>query len=290
MKGLGAIESTQFYRGEIFTTLDHLMGKSYEGTDSELFEVAVQFIKKIIELVTAYFKLVPDMVATFNEIKQEYDLYLVDENAAIASCYPEFIDMLKNVFCLNARLLRFYLKHDRPPAELKTSICKPIAGKDFEISKIKNEDLDFEDVRELVGKKKDLDFGLFYEFLDHFHLHGGFEAVRKALKCVVPADGELTLPLDLVPIITSPFRNCGAVINQSYAKDMADEVQAVILGRLESMTDDEMKEIEKTTLNNLLSELREFLCIALDETAIDEKLETVKLSMALRFLRSPNMK
>lgn len=56
------------------------------------------------------------------------------------------------------------------------------------------------------------------------------------------------------------------------------------------MSDDEMKEIERQTISYLLAELREFLCISLDESSVDERLESVKLAMALRFLKSPVMK
>lgn len=40
---------------------------------------------------------------------------------------------------------------------------------------------------------------------------------------------------------------------------MVEEIQSIVLGRLEKMSDDEMKEIEKQTIHSLLIELREFL-------------------------------
>jgi len=156
--------------------------------------------------------------------------------------------------------------------------------------RLKNEDLDFDDIREMVSKKRGLDFGLFHEFLDHFQLHGGFEAVRNTLKSIATADNTNALPLSVIPSLTSPFKNCNKIINPEYAREMTEEIQGLIISRLENMTDEEMKDLDKSTINDLLSEIREFLLIALDENSIDEKLESVKLSMALRFLKSTNMK
>lgn len=46
LKGLGAGETTQFYRGEVFVALDNILGRTYESTETELFEVGILFIKK----------------------------------------------------------------------------------------------------------------------------------------------------------------------------------------------------------------------------------------------------
>jgi hypothetical protein len=290
LKGLGALDTTQFYRGTVFTALDHLMGKTYEQNEADLFDVAIDFIKKSIELVTTYFRLVPDMLTQFAEAKRYHDLYLVDENIAVALCYREFTDMLRTIFCGNARTLKFYLKYDRAPQDIKTEICKPFRERDFDMQRMKMEDLDFDEIRELIHRNKDLDFGLFHEFLDHFQQHGGFDSLRKAIKSIVPFENEYTLPLEIIPTITSPFKNCASLLNPDYATEMATELQSIVIGRLENMSDEEMKDVEKATINHLLVELRDFLCMGLEENIVDEKLESVKLSMALRFLRSSNMK
>ena len=98
LKGLGAIETTQFFRGDIFFGLDNLMGRAYEPEESDLFEFSIEFIKKCLELIATYLKLVPDMLSQFEEDQIEEDLYLVDENVAIAKCYPEFTEILKTIF------------------------------------------------------------------------------------------------------------------------------------------------------------------------------------------------
>lgn len=142
----------------------------------------------------------------------------------------------------------------------------------------------------MILRNTDLDFGLFHEFLDHFQLHGGFDSLRKALQKVVPFETEHTLPLDLIPTLTSPFKNCSNILNPEYSKEMAEELQSIIIGRLENMTDEEMKNVDKNMINSIMVDFRDFLCIGLPEEVVDEKLESVKLSLALRFLKSSNMK
>lgn len=142
----------------------------------------------------------------------------------------------------------------------------------------------------MVFKNKNLDFGLFHEFLDYFQQLDGFGLLRTALKSVVPSEAKRALPLELIPILTAPFKNCSNILNLDYAQEMSEELQSVIIGRLENMTDEEMKDIDKNTINRILLELRDFLCIGLKDNSVDERLESVKLSMALRFLKSSNMK
>jgi hypothetical protein len=83
LKGLGALDTTQFYRGDVFVTLDHVMSMTFDAADSEFFETAIEYIKKSIELVCTYMRLIPDMLTQLNEAKIKPDLYLVDKNIAI---------------------------------------------------------------------------------------------------------------------------------------------------------------------------------------------------------------
>ena len=174
---------------------------------------------------------------------------------------------------------------------MKTNICAPYQKRDSDQDRFLGDDLDFDDMREMMFNNKNLGFGLFYEFLDHFQIHDGFDSIRKILQKVVPFEDENTLPLDLIPEFTSPFKACSNILNPEYTKEMAEELQAVIVGRLENMTDDEMKEIDKNTIQSIMSDFRDFLCLGLPEEVVDEKLiKSVKLGLALRFLRSPEMK
>ena len=142
----------------------------------------------------------------------------------------------------------------------------------------------------MIFDNKNLGFGLFYEFLDHFQFHGGFDQLRKVLQRVVPFEDNPVLPLDLIPEFTSPFKACSNILNPEYTKEMAEELQSIIVGRLKNMSDDSMKEMDKNTIHSIMSDFRDFLCLGLPEEVVDEQLESVKLGLALRFLKSPEMK
>ena len=81
--------------------------------------------------------------------------------------------------------MRYYLKYDRAPAELKTEVCKPFEDRDFEAQRMKLEDLEYGEISDMITKNKDLNFGLFHEFLDHFQFLGGFDILTKALESIV---------------------------------------------------------------------------------------------------------
>jgi hypothetical protein len=99
LKGLGAGETTQFYRGEVFVALDNILGRTYEPNETEMFEVGIQFIKKAIELVCTYLKLIPDMLVQLEEATLNDELFFIDENVAVALCHTEFTEILKTIFC-----------------------------------------------------------------------------------------------------------------------------------------------------------------------------------------------
>lgn len=84
----------------------------------------------------------------------------------------------------------------------------------------------------LSVNKRDLDFGLFREFLDHFHYHGGFDYKILQLSNTNEQTIERNestqnnsgnkeikgtkLPFELVPFFTSPFKNVGCIVDQKY--------------------------------------------------------------------------
>jgi hypothetical protein len=78
--------------------------------------------------------------------------------------------------------------------------------------------------------------------------------------------------------------------NKIFTEKMCSNVEKIVVGRLENLGDEEMKDLDKNTVSNILSELGDFLSMGLDKDKVNERLDSVKLSMALRFLKSSNMK
>lgn len=69
-------------------------------------------MKCTIRLAVKFLQLIPKMLKSFEEGFQYPDLFLVDENVAIAMSYYEILLLLQNVFGQTARALKFIIKCD----------------------------------------------------------------------------------------------------------------------------------------------------------------------------------
>ena len=59
--------------------------------------------------------MIPSLLIQLQEGFKYPDLFLVDENVAIALCFPEITLMLQSVFGMTARALKFIIKCDQNP-------------------------------------------------------------------------------------------------------------------------------------------------------------------------------
>jgi hypothetical protein len=114
LRGMGAFETTQFIRGDVFVNLDFLMTTHIFTSDEEL-EVAFEYIKAVLRLIVKYFSLIPSMIRCFDEASVEPDLFLIDEEIAVALSYNEILFMLSDIFGKNYKALKFFIKNDRVP-------------------------------------------------------------------------------------------------------------------------------------------------------------------------------
>ena len=62
--------------------------------------------------------MLPTLGKSFEEASVEPNLFLVDENIAIALCYNELLYSLSNIFAKNFRALKFFTKLDVAPSEI----------------------------------------------------------------------------------------------------------------------------------------------------------------------------
>lgn len=145
---------------------------------------------------------------------------MVDEDIAVALCYYEVMEMLKNLFCLNHRTARFYCRYDREPAKLERCVTKDLEPRNFEERRNELGEIDVDDLKKFVYHKKNLDFGLFTEFMNYFATIGGFDAIIAAFKFGHDSkDSADKIPMYIFPVITSPFKNCAVIFDPQFAKD-----------------------------------------------------------------------
>lgn len=87
--------------------------------------------------------------------------------------------------------------------------------------------------------------------------------------------------------MTLPFRNCVEIFSPTFAQHFVKSVKDIVVNRLKTMNEKELKEIEKESVGRVLNDLRDFLTLGLNEADTSEIIESNILIMALRFLKSP---
>jgi hypothetical protein len=70
------------------------------------------FLKKVLELIVAWFRKVQTLQSSYLELKHNPDLFLVDSHCAIVASYFELMDLLRKIFGGCHRAIRYYLLHD----------------------------------------------------------------------------------------------------------------------------------------------------------------------------------
>jgi ubiquitin carboxyl-terminal hydrolase 9/24 len=220
------------------------------------------------------------------------DLFLIDENIAIAFCYYEFIDILKKIFCMCTRGVKLYLvrnflkiqHHDQNIKTYATMVTKK-QEKNFVETRIKN-DIELDDIKIMVYRKMNVVFGQFINFINYFATLGGFEAILTLLKYGSnPGDAE-KVPLELIALLTSPFRNCIDILEPAFTKSFVLGVQCAVISRFTKMDEKELKDIDKDLVSKILNDMKDFLLLFHPEEDTDKIIESTQLFMALQFLKS----
>lgn len=137
----------------------------------------------------------------------------------------------------------------------------------------------------MASRASDLVFGSALNLLNYFAELGGFTSLLLVLregnerlpekpegskeKGEKPVEKEL-LPLELVGDLTGAFVNCGALMADDFSVGFVDEVQAIIMRRLQGMQDREIKELDKEALPAVLQSLKAFVSIVKGDDEISE--------------------
>jgi len=73
------------------------------------------------------------------------------------------------------------------------------------------------------------------------------------------------MPLDLISLIVAPFRTCNSLLSEKFSKVFTNYVKEIVNQRLLSMTEREIKEIDKESVSQVLKSLKDFLTLAFSE-------------------------
>jgi len=207
-------------------------------------------------------------------VKVNADLFLIDENIAILQSYYEIFDILKKLLCNCHRCMRFYLLKDKNVIKFDQPVANAPEETDFEANRIANEDeIDIDEVKENLLLKKNLVFGQMINFVNYFAELGGFDAIIDVLR--QGSEGEDTkLPLELVSIMTSPFKNCLHIFSPTFSKFFVTAVKEIVFSRIRNMSEKEIKEIDKEVVSRVLGDMKEFLSLHYSEAETSELVES----------------
>ena len=73
------------------------------------------------------------------------------------------------------------------------------------------------------------------------------------------------MPLDLISLVVSPFRTCNTVFTSQFSSYFVEQVKDIVQKRLMTMTEKELKEIDKESVSRVLKDLKDFLTLSMNE-------------------------
>jgi hypothetical protein len=191
---------------------------------------------------------------------------MIDENIAILLSAYELLDIMKKIFGGCHRCLKYYLLNDKAQIALtEKSVSANFSHVNFEESNRRDEEeIDVEVVKDTIANRKNIQFGQMINFLNTFAEIGGFDAIIGFLKLGNEAQDD-KMPLDLISLIVSPFRTCNSIFSETFAKSFITQVKDIVSQRLQTMTEKEIKEIDKDSVSLVLKSLKDFLTLSLTD-------------------------
>ena len=222
-KGLyckNAYETTQFYRGEFFIFMENLI----EWDFSEMLCV----LDRVIQFFTNAMKLIIKLLDTYPSLFQYYfkslensDLFLTDNDVALAKTWPEIMDTLNKMLAMDPRCRRFFLTYHNYPEDY---VFSP------------------------YSLKKDTYSGTFLYLLNLFASLEGFE---KIVQIVSNSNPESKVPINFLNSFT--LYSLKDFIDPGYFNSFVEALTLSIINRLSLIDDKDLKFIDIDIITSLLN-------------------------------------
>jgi hypothetical protein len=169
-------------------------------------------------------------------------------------------------------------------------VVKDMTDVDFENARCINEfNYNSDQSKSRVNDKKDIEFGLILNWVQYFADLGGFDAVLDVLSIGICDEKAIKAPFSLISHITKPFKNLNLTLCPDFAKLFASKVSDLTVKRLQSMSEKEVKNCSKDSVDHVLQDLNQILHIGMNQGERAFVVETTELFIALRFLKSSNL-
>ena len=93
----------------------------------------------------------------------------------------------------------------------------------------------------------------------------------------------------MVSHLTSAFKHCDQLFTPEFASTFTLAIKDLILKRIDTLSQRDLKDIDKDEISNIISDVRSFLAISMSQRETAELVEHTHLKVALRFLKSENL-
>lgn len=236
-----AFETTQFYRGRLFIYTDNLLITKFPDPEEAR---AVKFFTLTLKVIVKWLRRAPELFPCYYRAQGTL-LYLEDNLSALAMSSHELLITLSNLFATDHRTDIFFTRYDTTLEGYVPSALTEISVQDY---------------------SRTLTF-----LINVFAKEGGFDAVLQIL-CSVGEDSRapFTVLEKLLIYFLAPF------CENTFAHEYFERYTQALLGRIELISDEELKSLEYSEIDLLLNKVEEAACGAV---------EAKRLTLLLKMLR-----
>ena len=218
-----SFKTTQFYRGEFFIFIENLIEFDYKDCLSALDRIVNFFtlsMNLIIRLLNSYSSLFP----YYYKGLEDSELFLTDNNVALANTWPEILDTLNKLLAMEPRCRRFFLIYQNFPIDYQ-----------FSAKTLKNENYS----------------GSFIYLLNLFANLNGFEITVDIVK---DCNEDCKVPINfLSALVLYPLKR---LVDEKFFNEFAESLSLAVVERIKIVSDKDIKHVEPETIVSLLQNLK----------------------------------
>lgn len=238
-----AFQTTQYYRGKLFIYIDNLVT---QRPSIESITPIINFCSDVIKLIVRWFKSSTVLFPFYYQGLLQPELYLEDNNVALANIWYELLETLRKLFGVDSRSAEFFSVADMTEKEFPGSvIC-------FHKSKMATQLVNF------------------------FMKENGFEVILKVIR---NEDEKSRVPFGLLNQLV--FYEIYDLLDPKFASSFYSQYTESILKRIEIISDAELKDLKHEEIIMLINRMKKF---KLHDRPYS--FEILKLNFFLKMLRS----
>jgi ubiquitin carboxyl-terminal hydrolase 9/24 len=244
-------ETTQFYRGELFIFIENLIDLDYKNYLHVLDRI-VSFFTSVIILISKLLQEYTSLFSYYYKGLEDPELFTKDNLVALASTWPEVLDTLNKLLCMEPRCRKFFFSYHNYPSDY--IFC------------------------DRTLKKENYSETFLY-LLNKFASIDGFEST---IKIVNNIDESNKVPITFLNTFT--LYALKDFIDPGYYSSFADRMSLGVISRIKLVDEKDLKYVEPETIISLLQFIK-----TEGSLVTSSVIETSYLTLYCKMLRSSYM-